>query len=157
MKRLLAALAVLSLLALPAWAGREECDAAALGGDFPAVYRECLPLAQSGDAKAQNNLAFMYEKGQGGSQNYGEALKWYRKAAEQGDDFAQYHLGLMYEAGHGAAQDYTQAYMWYSLAIANSEGMMQDLVALQREAVAGRMTPDQIARAQEMARNFKPR
>jgi TPR repeat protein len=38
----------------------------------------------------------MYEKGQGLAQDYAEALKWYRKAADQGNADAQYGLGGMY-------------------------------------------------------------
>ena len=29
-------------------------------------------------------------------QDYGEAVKWYRRAADQGDAQAQYNLGLWY-------------------------------------------------------------
>ena len=34
--------------------------------------------------------------GQGVPQDYAEAVKWYRKAAEQGDVNAQHNIGLMY-------------------------------------------------------------
>ena len=37
----------------------------------------------------------MYEKGKGVSQNYGEAVKWFRLAAEQGHAKAQSNLGTM--------------------------------------------------------------
>jgi TPR repeat protein len=36
----------------------------------------------NGDADAQLLLGIMYEGGQGVSQDYAEALKWYRKAAK---------------------------------------------------------------------------
>jgi uncharacterized protein len=35
----------------------------------------------------------MYETGQGVAQDYAEAVKWHRKAAEQGDPRAQHNLG----------------------------------------------------------------
>ena len=36
----------------------------------------------------------MYDNGEGVPQDYAEAVKWYRLAAEQGDARAQYNLGL---------------------------------------------------------------
>ena len=45
--------------------------------------------------------------------NYAEAVKWYRKAAEQGHAEAQYALGYSYQYGHGAAQDDEEAANWY--------------------------------------------
>lgn len=49
----------------------------------------------------------------GKSQNYAEAAKWYRKAAEQGDQLAQYNLGIMYSQGQGVTTDINQAATWY--------------------------------------------
>ncbi|TVS20791.1 MAG: hypothetical protein EA424_02165, partial [Planctomycetaceae bacterium] len=37
-----------------------------------------------------------YYEGRGVVQDYAEALKWYRKAAEQGRSYAQFSLGLLY-------------------------------------------------------------
>jgi len=42
-------------------------------------------LAERGDAEAQDILGNMYYNGQGVPQDYKEAARWYRKAAEQGD------------------------------------------------------------------------
>src|ERR1017187_3210827 len=38
---------------------------------------------------AQFNLGLMYANGEGVTQNYAEAARWYRKAADQGDAKAQ--------------------------------------------------------------------
>jgi TPR repeat protein len=62
--------------------------------------------ADQGFAKAQSNLGLMYAEGQGVTQNYPEAAKWYRKGADQGDADqgnadAQYNLGVMYAWGPG--------------------------------------------------------
>ena len=46
-------------------------------------------------------------------ENYTEAARWYRKAAEQGDADAQYNLGFSYNLGLGVSQDYTEAVKWY--------------------------------------------
>jgi len=55
----------------------------------------------------------MYGNGRGVTQDYAEAVGWYRKAAEQGDVEAQYGLGLMYDNGQGVPQDYAEAVKWY--------------------------------------------
>jgi TPR repeat protein len=46
-------------------------------------------------------------------QDYAEAAKWYRRAAEQGNDGAQLFLGIMYQDGRGVPQDYAEAVTWY--------------------------------------------
>ena len=62
---------------------------------------------------AQYNLGFMYANGQGVPEDYVEAVKWYRKAADQGDASAQYNLGRMVASGQGVRQDYVEAVKWY--------------------------------------------
>ena len=47
----------------------------------------------------------MYENGQGVPQDYAEAVKWYREAADQDDTDAQFNLGLMYENGDGVPRN----------------------------------------------------
>ena len=74
---------------------------------------ETVRAAVQGDAKAQNRLGLMYDKGRGVPQNYGEAAKWFRKAAEQGDVKAQIKLGFMYELGEGVPQNYGESLKWY--------------------------------------------
>jgi TPR repeat protein len=39
-------------------------------------------------------------------QDYAEAVKWYRKAADQGNAVAQYDLGVMYDKGQGVPQNF---------------------------------------------------
>jgi hypothetical protein len=45
--------------------------------------------AAQGYAEAQYNMGVMYRDGEGVSQDYAEAAKWFRKAAEQGDANAE--------------------------------------------------------------------
>jgi hypothetical protein len=49
-------------------------------------------------------------------QDYAEALRWYRKAADQGDAGAQQAIGSAYYYGDGVAQDRSEAARWYRLA-----------------------------------------
>ncbi len=74
-------------------------------------------------------------------------------AAEQGHASAQYYLGLMYGEGQGVPQDYVQAHMWFNLAGAQGDKE----AAKARDHVAGLMTPAQLAEAQRLAREWKPR
>ena len=63
----------------------------------------------------------MYAKGQGVPQDYSEAVKWYRLAADQGDATAQFNLGGMYAQGEGVPQDYVLAHMWFNLSAAQGD------------------------------------
>jgi TPR repeat protein len=121
--------------------------------DYTAAARWYRKAADQGNAFAQSKLGLMYARGQGVTQDYTAAVRWYRKAAGQGEAFAQTNLGFMYEVGLGVTQDYVQAHMWYNLAAAQSEkgaGKIRDLLA-------EKMTPEQIAEAQKLAREGKAR
>jgi len=101
----------------------------------------------------------MYSQEKGVSQDYAEALKWYRDAADQGDAAAQDNLGVMYASGKSVAQDYVEAHKWFDLAASRSpvpEAGDRDKAAQHREWVAHKMTPAQIAVAQKLAQEWKP-
>ncbi len=59
----------------------------------------------------------------------------------------------MYYGGEGVPQDYAQAHMWFNLA--GAQGLEQ--AAKNRDNVAKRMTPTQIAEAEKLAREWKPK
>ncbi len=67
----------------------------------------------------------MYYRGRGVRQDYGEAVRWYRLAADQGNAFAQANLGIMYYNGRGVPQDYGEAVRWYRLAADQGNGNAQ--------------------------------
>jgi len=54
-----------------------------------------------------------YFFGEGVSQDFAEAVKWYLKAAEQGHVEAQFNLGGIYQEGIVVPQDNSQALNWY--------------------------------------------
>ena len=89
---------------------------AARNGDFATALREWTPLAQQGNAAAQNNLGMMYKKGDGVAQDFDTAVKWFKLAAKQGHTSAQVSLGLMYKKGDGVPRDYKAAEKWWKLA-----------------------------------------
>ena len=70
-------------------------------GDYATALSEFLPLANQGDSLAQVALGSMYDAGLGTPQNYKEATRWYRLAAEQGNVNAQGFLAFMYYRGRG--------------------------------------------------------
>ncbi len=104
---------LLSSLVAPAWAGFDEADAAYQRGDYETALRELRPLANQGNANAQNNLGRMYARGEGVPRDDAEAVRWFRKAAERGYAKAQYNLGTMYHKGEGVPQDHAEAVRWY--------------------------------------------
>ena len=69
--------------------------------------------AEQGFARAQNDLGYCYQLGEGVPQDYKEAVKWYRKSAEQGYAEAQYVLGICYDSGLGVSKDINEAVKWY--------------------------------------------
>jgi TPR repeat protein len=99
-------------------------------------------------AEGQNNLGNCYANGQGVERDEVEAVKWYRKAAEQNYDYAQKNLGCCYRDGQGVTKDIVEACKWFSLAgfVAREE-----LREIERT-----MTPEQIAEAQRLSREFQP-
>ena len=93
------------------------------------------------------------KRAKAGAQDYAEAVRWYRKAGGQGEAVAQILLGSIYEDGQGVAQDYVQAHMWYNLAAAQGQKKARKW----RDNLAEKMTPAQIAEAEKLAREWKPK
>ncbi len=145
--------AVVMLVAAPAWADFKAGVEAYQRGDYATALTEFRPLAQQGDADAQYNLGLMYFEGRGVPQEDAEALSWFRRSAEQGDALAQFALGVMYLEGRGVPQDYAQAYMWVNLAVVQG----REDARKARDILAEQMTPAQIAEAQRLAREWKPK
>ncbi len=110
-------------------------------------------FAYHGDARTQNKLGLMYDKGLGVTQDYAEAVRWYRKAAKQGFASAQFNLGVMYGTGQSVPQDFVLAHMWFNLsAISGNETGRRN-----RDLLAKQMTSQQIAEALRLAREWKPK
>ena len=121
--------------------------------DYETTIRLWSPLAEQGNLEAQYWLGGMYEDGRGVPQDHQKAFSLFSLASEQGFSYAQYNLGVMYYNGQGVPQDYALAHMW--LNICGSTGS-KDCVK-NRNIVENKMTPSQIEKAQEMARNWKPK
>jgi hypothetical protein len=176
----MALFAGLSVLALTKTAETQNSSLSALA---PVTLAEIQRLANLGSAYAQTMLGQMYEFGsrKGAVQNYVEAEKWYRRAAEQGDPYAQSSLGFMYVQGRVVPRDFVQAHKWLNLAatrfeepekeadrlftesqteehegFVRSKKEVQETTVKMREALARRMTAAQVIKAQKLASAWKP-
>jgi hypothetical protein len=129
------------------------------GNGVPQDYEEAVKwyklAANQGYVGAQYHLGRVYYLGQGVDQDYKEAVKWYKLAANQGYVGAQRALGAKYYFGEGVPQNYVLAHMWMNLASANKHENGHEATSEARDAIAAKMTPSQILRAEELAREFQ--
>jgi hypothetical protein len=76
----------------------------------------------------------LFEDGLGVTQDFVEAAKWFRLAAEQGVAEAQYSLGFLFEKGFWVDKDPVEAAKWYRLAAEqNDQDAIDALKELQKE------------------------
>ncbi|CAA6603783.1 conserved exported hypothetical protein [Rhodospirillaceae bacterium LM-1] len=122
--------------------------------DYAEAVRWFRKAADQGDAHGQDRLGLSYETGRGVARNYAEAVRLYRKAADQGNSNAQLRLGNMYRQGKGVTRDLTTAYMWFALAASENDEPSNDArESLERLEMI--LTPQQVAHAQDLARQWK--
>jgi len=134
----------------------EAGEAAYFKHDYANAMRLLRPLADSGNAPAQNRVASIYFwGGPGVHQDAAQAALWYRKAAERGNALAQAHLGLMFEHGYGVPRNAVMARMWLNLAVSRAPSL--SMAVKLRNEVAAKMTPAQIAEAERLAEEWKPK
>ena len=83
---------------------------------------------------------------------HSEALREWQAAANVGDAKAMLALGRLYVQGLGVPQNYVQAHMWFSLAASRFEAE----AVKERDALAARMSSEQVAEAQKQAAVWQP-
>ena len=95
-----------------------------------------------------------YEDGQRAwdAGRHSEALREWQAAANADDARAMLALGRLYVQGLGVPQDYVQAHKWFNLAASRFEAEAMK----ERDALAGRMAPEQVAEAQKQAAAWQP-
>jgi len=150
-----------------------ECEDAYLKQDYKTAHKCWLSLqtrllTEKGWDNYQIMFGMMHELGQGVPQDYKEAVRLFRLSAKipnrrrdfnnwemykNGHPGGQFFLGIMYKDGEGVLQDYALAHMWFNLC--GSSGNKQCVKS--RSLLEKQMTPLQIEKAQEMARNWKPK
>jgi len=105
--------ALIALCLIIAWPLQADIGAGVRAlerGHHSTAMRAWLPLARAGDAKAQNNIGLLYERGLGVRQSYPEAINWYTQAADQGLAEAHHNLGLLYYSGFGVEPNEREAF-----------------------------------------------
>jgi TPR repeat protein len=101
-----------------------------LSNKVAGLYRK----AQAGNSDAQVDVGLAYYSGQGAPQDYAEALKWFRKAADAGNPWGMNNVGSMYEDGYGGLQrDAAQAVAWYRKGVDAGNARSMTLLGLMYE------------------------
>lgn len=151
MKSILCIILLCGALAAPALGAdaRSDAWAAVDRGDYDAAAAVWQPLAEKGEVQAQifmGHLEAMRDR-------YIESANWYRAAAEKGNPVAQALLATLYLQGRGVARDPVQAYAWYDMAAEQGHTNAQRA----RDATARQMSDPDIAKAQELAADWRSR
>ena len=71
----------------------------------------------------------VYENGSGVLQDYVEAAKFYRQAAEQGHAMARNNLGWLYKKGLGVSANWTEALKWFQKSAEQGEPLGEENLA----------------------------
>ena len=138
------------------------------GFDVPENDVEALAwmrmAAEQGHAEAQDWVGLMLDPafatgflsfGRGVPKDAVEAAAWYRKAAEQGKWNGQWHLAQMYRDGSGVPQDDVEAYKWVGIsATTSTDASRRETSAEERDTLAERLTPEQLAEGQKRVREW---
>ncbi|MGY8672134.1 MAG: tetratricopeptide repeat protein, partial [Verrucomicrobiia bacterium] len=91
---------------------------------------ELKTKAVKGDPESQYELALLYSSGQGVTQDYIEAVKWFKSSAEAGHAEAQNALGLCYDQGTGCNQNSAKAAQWYACGAEQGDPSAQNILGL---------------------------
>ena len=126
--------------------------ATGMKGHHQKIFKETLQKAQKGDSAAMAKLASLYKLGNGADKNLEEAFKWELKAATNGSPGAQFSLGWSYYRAEGVKKDVENAYVWVSLGLTNMPD--NTFFKSQKDRIASQLTPDQIAKAEELIKKM---
>jgi len=136
-------------------ASLRDGQAAFSRGDYVRAARLLAPIARRGNPRAMTMMGYMYDNGFGVPQSWDAAVEFYGGAAEAGDPTAQHLLGLMYDKGHGVDRDTVQAYKWLSRAAGAAPFREREPYLRIRDAVASKMSPNQIVEGQRLALDWR--
>lgn len=134
-----------------------HCAAEGLGMPRSATEAErwYRQSADKGNAQGENALGMLLWNGADGvPADRVQAVSWFKRAAARGLGPSQYNLGKAYEAGIGVPQNLSEAYFWLSLAAAQAPPGQP--WAAERDAVAARLPPQELAAIQQKAGQFRP-
>ncbi len=117
--------------------------------------------SDAGALEAKLALGSLFYKGKGVSKDLSKALRLFSEAANAGLLAAQYNLAMMHTAGlahtkeYNADEDKPRAYKWFTVVLArlppdNDRTAVQEGIDFRKQD----MTPNEIARGQELAREW---
>ncbi|MEM7027436.1 MAG: tetratricopeptide repeat protein [Pseudomonadota bacterium] len=121
-------------------------------GDYEIAYKLWVPMAEQGDAEAQNYLGIMHYLGFGVTRDFQKANLWYEKAAKAGYPDAQRNFGDMLHFGNGIPKDNYKAYKWYFAA--SQQGNIGAGKQIAVIAASGNLSPNQQMHAKIEANEF---
>jgi uncharacterized protein len=124
--------------------------------DYVRAASLLLVEAERGSPVAQTYLGYMYQYGLGVPRDYVLATSWLHQAAERGEPTGQFLLGLLFDKGYGVPQDWVEAEVWLNLAAAHAGARQEEYFARVRDAVAQKLTLNQLAESQRRASAWAP-
>lgn len=89
--------------------------------DFAKAFPLILKAAKEGDAGAQAQVAYMYEKGLGVKEDRAKALDWATKSADRRNSAGQNVLGYIYSSPPKSSDDYLKAVHLYEQSSAKGD------------------------------------
>ncbi|RVU84854.1 sel1 repeat family protein [Leucothrix sargassi] len=144
--------ALIVALSSSAWADVEKGRQLMEQSKFTEAMQEFLPLAQAGNADAEELIGVMYAMGLGVKKDDRRAFEWYMRASMKAHPGAQSGIAWHYEVGRGVEVDLVRAYMWYVLSAIGGDPD----AAISQEEVIKKMTPEQVKEAQILIEDYKP-
>jgi TPR repeat protein len=125
--------------------------------DYPQAVAWFEKSGAAGSAVAKNNLAELYETGEGVVRDYPKAIRLYREAASTGLVPALYALARMYESGNGLGQSMAMAYLFFRMAALAKPGSHTEVNARQNYVrLALTLPAAQVATLDQAAHAWKP-
>ena len=88
--------------------------------------------------------------GEGVPQDFKEAYKWFRIAAERGNAQSQFSLGVMYANGQGVLKNELTAYAWWNIASASGHAAAKRYKGI----ITERFSNNEICKAQALSREM---
>ncbi len=113
----------------------------------PEALQWLQQAAENGSTAAMVHLGRLYRTGVGALQNYKLSGEWLERAARGGDAEGMLELGRLYRDGVGFEQDPMRAYVWFN----RSAAALNVEAAFERDALARRLTPEQLKAAQDQS------
>ena len=121
-------------------------------GEYKRAYDVLYPMAQTGNADAEELIGSMYALGTGVERDDIRAFEWYLRASLRGHPGAQSGIGWYYEVGRGMpAPDLVRGYAWYTLSAIGGDPD----AAISLEEIVKKMTHEQIQQSLIIVKDYR--